>query len=186
MPGRRASVELDRNVHFIDAHNDEIGGLCQNGSVTWTEISDWMQIVYMLPFDQYATFPCLENGDPKDPASHHGEPINMQANLPIQPGYYVILSPEGSPIEIPINEENPIPRAATRSLSKMDPRVSCFPIFVYRENSMSHLEQSENFRRRVRERDNRCVVTGVRNSRFIGLKAAHIFPLAHLDLVMGR
>lgn len=185
MPGHRAPVELDRNVHFVDAHNDEIGGLCQNGSVTWAEISEWMQIVYMLPFEQYATFPCLENGDPEDPTSQHGVPINMQANDPIQPGYYVILSPEGSPIEIPINEENPIPRTATRSLSKMDPRVSPSPVFVYRENQMSHLEQSENFRRRVRERDSHCVVTGARNSRFVGLEASHIFPVAHLDLVLG-
>jgi hypothetical protein len=67
MPGHRAPVELTRNVHFVDANNDEIGGLCQNGSLTWAEISEWMQIVYMLPFDQYATFPCLENGDPEEP-----------------------------------------------------------------------------------------------------------------------
>ena len=131
MPGHRAPVELDRNVHFVDARNDEIGGLCQNGSVTWGEISLWMQIVYMLPLDRYAAFPCLENGDPEVPASRYGEPINMQANHPVQPGYYVILSPQGSPIEIPINEENPIPRAATRSLSKMDHHVSYFPILMY-------------------------------------------------------
>ena len=48
---------------------------------------------------------------------------------------------------------------------------------------MSHFEQSENFRRRVRERDRCCVVTRELNFRFIGLEAAHIFPLAHLDLV---
>jgi len=164
MPGHRAPIKLARNVHFVDANNDEIGGLRQNGSVTWAEISEWMQIVYMLPFDQYATFPCSENGDPEDPAGQHGEPINMQAaNHPVQLGYYVILSPEGSAIDIPINQENPIPRAATRSLSKMDPR-------------------SEVFRRRVRERDVRCVVTGELDPEFIGLEAAHIFPLAHLDL----
>ncbi|KAI9464035.1 hypothetical protein BJY52DRAFT_882739 [Lactarius psammicola] len=164
MPGHRAPVELERNVHFVDADNNEIGGFCQNGSVTWVELSEWMQIVYVLPFDQYANFPCLENGDPEDPVSQHGAPINMQTNTdPVQPGYYVLLSPEGLPIEIPINEEEPIPRVVTRSLSKMDPR-------------------SENFRRRVRERDRQCVVTRARNSRFIGLEAAHIFPVAHLDL----
>ena len=66
---------------------------------------EWMQIVYVLPFDQYAMFLCLENGDPEDPVSQHGVLINMQANDPIQPGYYVILNPKGSPIEIPINED---------------------------------------------------------------------------------
>jgi hypothetical protein len=186
MPGHRAPVKLTRNVHFVDANNDEIGGLCQNGSVTWAEISEWMQIVYMLPFDQYATFPCLENGDPEEPASQHGELINMQAtNHPVQPGYYVILSPEGSPIDIPINPENPIPRAATRSLSKMDPRVS-YCLSSCTEYSMSYLEQSEVFRRKVRERDERCVVTGELDPEFIGLEAAHIFPVAHLDLVLSR
>ncbi|KAH9036351.1 hypothetical protein EDB85DRAFT_781078 [Lactarius pseudohatsudake] len=164
MPGNRAPVELERNVHFVDADNDEIGGLCQNGSVTWAEISEWMQIVYMLPSNQYATFPCLEHGDPEDPVGQHGAPINMQANTDlVQPGYYVVLSPEGLPVEIPINDEGPVPRAATRSLSKVDHR-------------------SENFRRLVRERDRHCVVTRTRNFRFIGLEAAHIFPVAHLDL----
>jgi hypothetical protein len=57
---------------------------------------------------------------------------------------------------------------------------------MYRENSLSHFEKSENFRRRVRERDRHCVVTGTRNSRFIGLDAAHIFPLAQLELVRIR
>jgi hypothetical protein len=51
MPGHRAPVELDRNVHFVDAHNDEIGGLCRNGSVTWVEVSD-QALVF---FQQYLT-----------------------------------------------------------------------------------------------------------------------------------
>ena len=85
---------------------------------------EWMQIVYVLPFDQYAMFLCLENGDPEDPVSQHGVLINMQANDPIQPGYYVILNPKGSPIEIPINEDIPIPHTVTQSLSEMDHCVS--------------------------------------------------------------
>ena len=186
MPGHRVSLVLDRNVHFVNAHNDEIGGLYQNGSVTWAEISDWMQIVYLLPFDQYATFPCLENDNPEDPAGQHGEPIDMQANHPVQPGYYVILSPEGLPIEIPINEVNPIPRAVTRSLSRMDPHVSSLSFFLFRENVISHYQQSEKFRHRVRERDRRCVITGEQSTQFLGLQAAHIFPLAHLDMVLGH
>ena len=72
-------------------------------------------------------FLCLENGDPEDPVSQHGVLINMQANDPIQPGYYVILNPKGSPIEIPINKDIPIPRTVTQSLSEMDHCVSSFP-----------------------------------------------------------
>ena len=51
---------------------------------------------------------------------------------------------------------------------------------------MTHREQSENFRHRVRERDSHCVITRTRNSRFVGLEAAHIFPVAHRDVVLGR
>ena|SRR6266702_2590104 len=40
--------DLERNAHFVDADNDEIGGLCQNGSVTWAEMSVWTQIVPCL------------------------------------------------------------------------------------------------------------------------------------------
>jgi hypothetical protein len=67
MPGQRISPKLDRNVHFVNADNDEIGGTWQNGSLTWAEMSEWMQIVFELPLDKYAPFPCLEDGDPNDP-----------------------------------------------------------------------------------------------------------------------
>lgn len=49
---------------FVDRDDDEIGGLCQNGSVTSAEISGWMQIVYTLLFDQFATFPCAWKSTP--------------------------------------------------------------------------------------------------------------------------
>ena len=65
----------------------------------------------------------------------------MQANYPVLlSDFPQSTRPEGSPIEIHLNEDNPIPRAATRSLSKID-------LPVQREISMSHFEQSENFRR---------------------------------------
>ncbi|KAH9066644.1 hypothetical protein EDB87DRAFT_1587336 [Lactarius vividus] len=123
-----------------------------------------MQMVYMLPSNQYPILPCSGHGDPEDPVGRHGALINMQEITDlVQPGYYVVLSPEGLPVEIPINEEGPIPRATTGSPSKVDPRF-------------------ENLRRRVRGRDQHCVVTRTRSFRFIGLGAAHIFPVAHLDL----
>lgn len=40
----------------------------------------------------------------------------------------------------------------------------------------------------VRDRDGRCIVSGRRNTSWLGLEAAHIFPLAPLDevnLVVG-
>ncbi|KAI9452356.1 hypothetical protein BJY52DRAFT_1293536 [Lactarius psammicola] len=93
----------------------------------------------------------------------------MQANTDhVQPGYYVLSSPRGSPIKIPINEECAMPRSATRPPSKMDPRVCYLLVFI------------------IRERGGCCVVTGSVGPNFIGLEAAHILPLAHLDLWRSR
>jgi len=96
MPGQRASLQYGRNIHFVNADNDEIGGACQNGSLTWAEMSEWMQITFELPIDEYTPFACLEDGDPKDPVGQHGTPISVQGNANhIQPGFYVLLSPQG-------------------------------------------------------------------------------------------
>ena len=52
---------------------------------------------------------------------------------------------------------------------------------------MSYFEQSANSCHRGRERDPHDIVTGTRNSQFLGLKAklkaSHMFPLAYLELV---
>jgi hypothetical protein len=99
MPGQRIPPELDRNVHFVNADNDEIGGIWQNGSLTWAEMSEWMHIVFELPLDEYAPFPCLEDGDPNDPVAQHGAPIDMRANTNhIQVGFYVLLNPQGKSV----------------------------------------------------------------------------------------
>jgi hypothetical protein len=116
-------------------------------------MSEWMEIVYQLPLDEYAPFPCLEDGDPKDPASQHGAPINnLHTNTSvIEPGFYVLLSAQGKsidilvaslsrsnkvhtntkrisglPIDIPINPDNPAPRTLSRSLSQPDSHVSYY------------------------------------------------------------
>jgi hypothetical protein len=46
-------------------------------------------------------------------------------------------------------------------------------------------KQTTQFRDRVRARDGRCVVTGDPrvDPDYTGLAAAHIFPVAHADLV---
>ncbi len=108
MPGQRVSPELDRNVNFVNADNDKIGGIWQNGWLTWAEkpeMSEWMQIVFELSLNEYAPFPCLEDGDPKDPVAQHGAPINMHANTNhIQPGFYVLLNLQGKPNIHPIHQ----------------------------------------------------------------------------------
>jgi hypothetical protein len=98
MPGQRVPSEIGRNVHFVNANNDEIGGIWQHGSLTWAEVSEWMQIVFELPLDKYAPFSCLEDGDPQNPVDQHGAAINIRAyTSPIQPGFYVLLNLQGQP-----------------------------------------------------------------------------------------
>ena len=46
---------------FVDTIDDEIGGLCQNGSVISAEISGWMQIVYTLLLINSPLSPALGN-----------------------------------------------------------------------------------------------------------------------------
>lgn len=166
MPGMRVSEVIERNIRFINAQNDEIGGTWQNGSLTWDDMSEWMQIVFQLPLTDYAPFPCLEDGDPGDPMTQLGTPINMSADNTshiIRVGFYILLSPQGLPLDIPINTEMPPPRAFSQNLSNADPR-------------------NADFCKRVRARDGRCVITHtLPNHRFTAFESAHIFPLAHLD-----
>ncbi|KFY86712.1 hypothetical protein V498_07405 [Pseudogymnoascus sp. VKM F-4517 (FW-2822)] len=172
MPGHRISSRCKRDIHFLDSENDEISGAFQTGSLTWAEMSRRMHIVFELPVKDYAPFRCLENGDPKDPVRRHGLIINMEANNNVvQPGFYVLLSPAGGPVQIPVNRQMPLPRTVSRSLS-----------------GSSATPSSDKFRDRVRNRDGRCVITGREaDPDFTALEAAHIFPIAHLELwVSGK
>ncbi|KFX95140.1 hypothetical protein V490_04004 [Pseudogymnoascus sp. VKM F-3557] len=173
MPGHRIASPFTQDIHFLNSNNDEISVAFQTGSLTWAEMSQRMDIVFELPANNFAPFRCLENGDPRDPVGRHGPRINniRANNSNIQPGFYVILSPAGEPVDIPINRQMPLPRSVSRSLS-----------------GSSATPRSEKFRDRVRNRDGGCVVTGRQaDARFQGLEAAHIFPIAHLELwVAGK
>lgn len=105
MPGYRLSSHFEHNIHLVNSENDELGGAWQTGSLTWAEMSKRMDIVFELPTRDFAPFPCLEDGDPKDPIGHHGPPISIQEpnNDIIKPGFYVLLSPDGEPVKIPVN-----------------------------------------------------------------------------------
>lgn len=125
MPGYRLSSRYERNIHFVNSENDELGGAWQAGSLTWAEMTQRMEILFELPTTNFALFPCLEDGDPNDPLSHHGPPIKLQKPNIIKPGFYVLLSPDGEPVDIPVNPEMPLPRALSRPLSSPnDPLVS--------------------------------------------------------------
>jgi hypothetical protein len=94
----RAPENIDRNVRFLDANNDECAGFWQNGSVTWEEVLEWMHIIFTDNVSGYTPARCLENGDPRDPTAtdNHGPPIPLAGNtLKVDPGYYIILSQDG-------------------------------------------------------------------------------------------
>lgn len=127
MPGYRLPLLYSQNIHFVNSENDELGSACQTGSLTWAQMSQRMDIVFELHKKDYSPFPCLEDGDPKDPMSYHGPRINIQEpnNDIIKPGFYVLLGPDGGPVEIPVNQEMPLPRAPSRTLSSSyNPLVS--------------------------------------------------------------
>jgi len=90
----RAAVR--RNVHFLDGENNEILGFWQNGSVLWSQITEWMHITITLPSIEYGVFRCLESGDPENPITNHGPSIRLSGNNnAVDPGYYVVLSARG-------------------------------------------------------------------------------------------
>jgi hypothetical protein len=92
----KVRVEVPRNVHFLDARNNEVAGFWQNGSIVWEEVHEWMHIVIENPPSNYAPFQCLEAGDPEDPAGQHGPPIHMANNRStVGTGYYVLLALDG-------------------------------------------------------------------------------------------
>ncbi|OBT63892.1 hypothetical protein VE03_06593 [Pseudogymnoascus sp. 23342-1-I1] len=170
MPGYRLLSHFEHNIHFVNSENDELGGAYQTGSLTWAEMSQRMDIVFELPTTGFTPFPCLEDGDPKNPLGHHGPLINLQEpnNDIIRPGFYILLSPDREPINIPVSQEMPLPRTLSRSLP----------------GSSTPLSPGEKFCNRVRDRDGRCVITGREaDFDFTALEATHIFPVAHLESV---
>jgi hypothetical protein len=95
----------------------------------------------------------------------------------------------GEPLDITITEEIAIPRSVSYNLSNPDPRVgTSLSLQLYFKLVVILIvtgQQIASFRQRVRERDNCCVVTGTRvpPGDYDAFEAAHIFPVAHLDLV---
>lgn len=90
---------VEGNVHLLSSENNEIGGFYQNGSVSWSQIEDWMHTVYSTSSLLYA---CSEEGDPQNPAAKHVPAINKSQNEGIVPeGYYILLSPTGTSVHAP-------------------------------------------------------------------------------------
>lgn len=61
-----------------------------------------MHTVYSTSSLLYTVYPCSEEGDLQNPAAGHAPAINMSQNENIVPeGYYVLLSPAGTPVHTP-------------------------------------------------------------------------------------
>lgn len=85
---------MHRNVFFVDGFGNDIGGIFQNGSVIWKEIQQYLRFLYNY-YKSYAVYPCMEPVDLKNLVDKHGPALEMDEQK-VLPGYYVILSPQGT------------------------------------------------------------------------------------------
>ncbi|KZF19582.1 hypothetical protein L228DRAFT_263455 [Xylona heveae TC161] len=162
---------IPRNVHFLDGNDDEVFGFFQNGSVTWDEIREWLDDLLLLlpqmPSDSYCIWTCPDDHVLAQHALHatRVDMLSSHMNEIVRAGFYAILSPEGSKVELQVTADQAMPRVVSLANSSGD------------RNEMA-------FRERVRHRDLRCVVSGrpVRAGLFDRFHAAHIFPVPQLDV----
>lgn len=88
----------NRNVQFVDACGVVFGGFFQNGSITYSDVHDFLRLTLVNHVSRYTLYRCTEPGVPASPLLHHGPPILiLNNNLAIPPAYYVVLS-SGMPV----------------------------------------------------------------------------------------
>ncbi|KAL0634965.1 hypothetical protein Q9L58_006083 [Maublancomyces gigas] len=150
---------LNRNVYFLDALGTELAGFFQNGSISYSDVRDFLLLLLMNDPSGYRLFRCSENGVPNDPLKNHGLPIIMLNNkLHVQPAYYIILSSAANPqpIKVQVTTRKAVARPQSLNLTPEDPVI-------------------RGFHDRVRARDGGCVVTGARVvSSYSGFQVAHL------------
>ncbi|KAF8573888.1 hypothetical protein K439DRAFT_1398775, partial [Ramaria rubella] len=133
-------------------------GFYQHGAVSIAIFHLWLNNLVVVNED-WRLFSADEQG-----RSLGGPPLDQNDRRVLQPGNYATLSPDGDPLAIRLTDENYRPR--TLSLD------------------ISGTARTNSFRERVRERDQRCCVTGrlVRNLLYVDFRASYIFPIAHRDV----
>lgn len=150
-----------RDLHIYDSKQPEteLGGLCVAGGVTNKIFFSMLEIVFILDSE----FRLLDergrrlepNGDPLQPGKYYVDGAFVLDNQLA----CLLMKKTG---DFAVNDEPVL----TRTISK--------------QSGSRH----ESFCTAVRERDGRCLITGrrpVSHDMWLGLEAAHIFPLAYYD-----
>ncbi|KDQ08307.1 hypothetical protein BOTBODRAFT_179941 [Botryobasidium botryosum FD-172 SS1] len=149
--------------HNISVTSQESGallaGLWQRGSTTIKDFYDMLQ--HVLIFDQellgvgWALF------------DDYGHPLQADASI-MPTGTHPVRSSDGAPCAVDVTPE----KYRKRTRSKNDS-----------ENSLTMVSHCNDFKTRIRARDQRCLVSEqpVEENEFGFFAAAHIFPTAHQD-----
>lgn len=142
-----------RNVILHDFDGNVIAGFWQYGSVSWSTFSLWLKS-FIQTEQQWAVFDFYETSP-----NRHGGQRSLDSEI-VPTGDYILLREDGSPLPVTLTEE----RARIRQPTHSDTPA-----------------RREHYCNRTRERDGKCLVTGQRFATWSPLRAAHIFPRAHVD-----
>ncbi|KAK2459286.1 hypothetical protein APHAL10511_008707 [Amanita phalloides] len=142
-----------RNVFLRDYDGNVLAGFWQYGSIAWSTFSTLLNSLIQTDH-QWAIFAFDETN-----ADRHGAEQQLGSEM-VLPGVYVLLRQDGRPLPVVLTGERARPRQPTHSATPA------------RQN---------HYRNRVRQRDGKCLVTGRTFANWAPLKAAHIFPRAHVD-----
>lgn len=85
---------MNRNVSFYDGYGNDVGGMFQNGSLSWADMQLFMHMTFISHYQSYAVFSCKEPIDLQDITKNRG-PMTMMNEEKIIPGNYVVLSMNG-------------------------------------------------------------------------------------------
>jgi len=151
------SLANARNVILRDYDGNVLAGFWQYGSISWHTFATLLHNLIHTN-ESWAIFEFDENSP-----NRHG--TQQYANDVIVPsGVYVLLQQDGSPVEVRLTDASARLRQPTHS------------------NTPTQLE---HYRQRTRDRDRKCLITGLESPIWSRLKTAHIFPRVH-DMEWNR
>ncbi|KAI0248181.1 hypothetical protein BJV78DRAFT_1238640 [Lactifluus subvellereus] len=148
-----------RNVQvFSSSSGVEVAGFFQHGGVSISTFVSWINEVCYIP-TEWVLYPCRFDNS----RAAGGSALDSSSDNDLQPGHYVIRTPPPGQISVYLTTDVPRPRA-------------------YSVN-YTYTPDDTNFVQRVRDRDQRCCITGqlVTSGDYTGFEAAHIFPLSETD-----
>ncbi|CAL1712094.1 unnamed protein product [Somion occarium] len=143
-----------RNVFLVDYTGNVIAGFWQYGFTTWLHFLKMVQTVMVTNNQDWAVFRHRSSASIGEPI---GERQKGTTDL-VQPGSYIILSPDKTKLEVSLTTE----RCRTR------------------HTTLSNTPSRDSYCERTLVRDGMCLLSGQKGyGRHTRLDAAHIFPRGH-------